>query len=265
MTKPQLYLWPNRALVLGVAGDSQLHAHFAAQISYGLHGPFQVRCSDSGEWHSTQAAIFAANAAHQIDSHGQALAHLFIATSAAQFSTQIQADFHQSPPFQALLPGLQTLLQGQTSFDEAQRILQAWLACVLSPQQLAQTRDQDARKQQRMARIFAHIESSMHAANGLQLEKVSAQELAKLVHLSSSRFLHLFRAEAGMSLSRYLLWMRLQIAINAIGQGANITTAAHQAGFADLAHMSRSFRATIGIPASHLHKIQIHSQVIASS
>ena len=37
MHAPQLYLWPNRALVVGVSSDSHMHAHFALQMSYGLN------------------------------------------------------------------------------------------------------------------------------------------------------------------------------------------------------------------------------------
>jgi AraC family transcriptional regulator len=43
----------------------------------------------------------------------------------------------------------------------------------------------------------------------------------------------------------------------AVGDGANMTTAAHRAGFADLAHMSRSFHGTFGVRASELQKMTI--------
>ncbi len=262
MPKPQLYLWPDRALVLGVAGDSQLHAHFAAQLSFGLHGPFQVRTSIDAPWQSTRAAFFAANGMHQVDSAGQPLAHVFIAASgqaALALRTELHADFHRTAAFAALLPSLQTLLHGKASINEANHILQQWLACALPSAWNTAQRSTDFRKNERMARIFAHIQQSMSATNGGGIRTPDAAELAALVHLSRSRFLHFFREQVGMSLARYLLWVRLQVAINAISQGANITSAAHQAGFADLAHMSRSFRATIGIAASSLQKIEIHA------
>jgi hypothetical protein len=67
----------------------------------------------------------------------------------------------------------------------------------------------------------------------------------------------LFRQQTGLSLSRYLLWSRLLDAIDAIAHGVNLTQAAHQANFADLAHMSRSFRATFGVTPSDLLKMTI--------
>jgi AraC family transcriptional regulator len=77
------------------------------------------------------------------------------------------------------------------------------------------------------------------------------------VHLSTSRFTHLFRQQTGLSLTRYLLWTRLLTAVAVIAQGANTTAAAHQAGFADLAHMSRTFRQTFGVMPSELQKMTI--------
>jgi AraC-like DNA-binding protein len=81
--------------------------------------------------------------------------------------------------------------------------------------------------------------------------------LASLAHLSPSRFTHLFRQQTGLSLSRYLLWARLLDAVAAVARGDNMTSAAHQAGFADLAHMSRTFRGTFGVVPSELNKMTI--------
>jgi AraC-like DNA-binding protein len=60
-----------------------------------------------------------------------------------------------------------------------------------------------------------------------------------------------------MSLSRYVLWSRLLAALEAVARGASTTVAAHQAGFADLAHMSRNFSATFGVVPSALQKMAI--------
>ncbi len=45
-------------------------------------------------------------------------------------------------------------------------------------------------------------------------------------------------------------WLRLQLALNAIQSGASLTAAAHAAGFADSAHLTRSCRAMFGITPS---------------
>ena len=55
---------------------------------------------------------------------------------------------------------------------------------------------------------------------------------------------------------RYLLWLRLQDAVRELAAGAPATDAAHAAGFADSAHLSRTFRRMFGITPSDLARSQ---------
>lgn len=71
--------------------------------------------------------------------------------------------------------------------------------------------------------------------------------IARAAGMSKSSFTKLFRASVGMPLRRYVLWRRLNIAIAAIGEGSDATTAAHQAGFADSAHFSRTMKQMFGV------------------
>jgi len=74
-----------------------------------------------------------------------------------------------------------------------------------------------------------------------------AAEVADSLHLSESRFLHLFSEQMGIAWRPFLLWHRMICAINAIVKGASATEAAHQAGFSDSAHLSRTFRNLFGM------------------
>ncbi len=84
------------------------------------------------------------------------------------------------------------------------------------------------------------------------LNTASAAELAASVGLSESRFLHLFRQEVGSSLRRYRLWSRLMRAGAEFAAGANLTTAAAEAGFASPSHLADRFKTTFGLPATQL-------------
>src|ERR1700678_254257 len=55
-------------------------------------------------------------------------------------------------------------------------------------------------------------------------------------------------------LRRYVLWCRLRTAAEAAMRGASLTEAAHRAGCADSAHLSRTFRAMLGVAPSLLFK-----------
>jgi transcriptional regulator GlxA family with amidase domain len=82
--------------------------------------------------------------------------------------------------------------------------------------------------------------------------QLSAADVAGKVHLSTSRFLHLFSVHARTSFRRYRLWTRMIRVAAAVSTGQNLTTASAEAGFASPAHFSDSFRQMFGLSASRL-------------
>lgn len=82
--------------------------------------------------------------------------------------------------------------------------------------------------------------------------EITAGLAAGIACLSESRFSHLFVEQVGLPFRTYMLWRRLSIAVDRMAAGASLTSAAHEAGFADSAHFSRTFLRMFGIPASVL-------------
>jgi AraC-like DNA-binding protein len=72
--------------------------------------------------------------------------------------------------------------------------------------------------------------------------------------LSASRFRELFAENIAVSCRRYLVWMRLRRAVAVMSHGKSLTSAAHEADFADSAHLARVFRAMFGITPSTLSR-----------
>ena len=58
--------------------------------------------------------------------------------------------------------------------------------------------------------------------------------------------------QTGLPFRTYLLWQRLTKAVELFAAGSTLTDAAHDAGFADSAHLSRTFRRMFGIAADSL-------------
>lgn len=81
---------------------------------------------------------------------------------------------------------------------------------------------------------------------------VSATDLARQVHLSTSRLLHLFSAQAGTSFRRYRIWARMLAVGRAVTAGATLTDAAVDAGFSDPSHFADTFHSMFGISATQL-------------
>jgi AraC-like DNA-binding protein len=83
---------------------------------------------------------------------------------------------------------------------------------------------------------------------------VRGTEVAAAVGVSVSRLTHLFTEQVGIPLRRYVLWLRLRMAITEVLAGADLTDAAHSAGFADSAHLTRTCRHMFGLPPSVLSR-----------
>ncbi len=103
------------------------------------------------------------------------------------------------------------------------------------------------------APLDKRIEQLLHTLNAcfegecVKPDKWLAQEIAQDLGVSESRFLHLFKQEMGLPWRPYLLWRRLLCAIKALSAKKNATEAAHQAGFSDSAHLSRTFKRLFGM------------------
>ncbi len=80
-------------------------------------------------------------------------------------------------------------------------------------------------------------------------EALPAHHLAREAALSVSQLERLFSGSLGLSVRRLVLWQRLRRALALALAGSSLTDAAHAAGFADSAHLSRSIRRQFGIRA----------------
>ena len=97
----------------------------------------------------------------------------------------------------------------------------------------------------RIARVIERLSADIDS-------RLDAGQAAEIACLSESRFSHLFVAEVGLPFRTYVLWRRLMVAVIGIAAGNTLTNAAHEAGFADSAHFSRTFLRMFGVPASLL-------------
>jgi len=99
----------------------------------------------------------------------------------------------------------------------------------------------------RVDRVLEHLRGSIGGS-----EDFSLKTLAGISGLSQSRFMHVFTESIGVPLRPYVLWLRVQHAACALRSGVSVTEAAHGAGFADAAHLTRTFRRMLGMTPSEL-------------
>lgn len=121
----------------------------------------------------------------------------------------------------------------------------AQIAPHLPPHQLIQVLTQLPRRRiadTRVTEALAEVDALLDG-------KVRALEIAAQVQLSLSQLERLFATHIGLPVRRLVRWRRLRLALVLALAGKSLTTAAHEAGFADSAHFSRVMREMFGVRA----------------
>lgn len=98
-----------------------------------------------------------------------------------------------------------------------------------------------------VARVLSVVEGAAQRGEPLGLVDV-----ARAVSLSPTRVTHRVSHELGLPYRALVRWTRMRFAIRATRAGKSLTEAALGAGFADASHLSRTFRAALGISPSRL-------------
>lgn len=98
-------------------------------------------------------------------------------------------------------------------------------------------------------KVIRHIEATPYS-------KLSIEEIARSVGLSSSRISRLFKSEMGMTLGRYIKRGRLERARELLGT-TNLTVkeTLFEVGLSDPSHFGRDFRRAYGLSPAQYRKL----------
>lgn len=78
-------------------------------------------------------------------------------------------------------------------------------------------------------------------------EKISNKELAAKIHLSESRFYHFFKEQTHVSVSRYILWLRLKTIFERYFEAeGKLNALLDLTNFTDLSHFIKAFKSFFG-------------------
>ncbi len=222
--------------------STRLHAHHAIQITLSAGGRFRIRTE--GGFMEGPAVLIAPDVPHAFEPEGK-VALLFVEpeSRAGQALAQGMADAPVARLDARLghAPGRLADLWADARPDDGvvEALGRSLVQDAVGGALPASTLDP------RIARTLDWLTSRMGEGVGLA-------EAAATACLSESRFSHLFAAEVGLPFRSYLLWRRLMLAVERISAGSSLTAAAHEAGFADSAHFSRTFHRMFGVPAASL-------------
>jgi AraC-like DNA-binding protein len=240
-----IVIWEGGSLLIGRVEEAVgAHAHHAIQITLAVQGAVRLRARGTNTWTSSAGALVASRTPHEMDARGAIVALIFVEPESLQ--GRMLAERHATAGIaplprdrvEAAVAALSSwhARDGKSRLVGLGRAIVADLAAGMQPR-----RNLDPR----VARALIYLRSSLERS-------VTLADAAAAVALSPGRFRHLFVAETGLTFRAYLLWLRLGRAVELVAAGRAITEAAHAAGFADAAHLSRTFRRHFGIAPATL-------------
>lgn len=227
--------------------NNQKHKHYAIQLSIPLESHVIIKASET-TIESEQPVLIKSNVAHQILSDTpQFLLLINPASAIGHFWSHLCEGEIQEVSFTPA-SDLKNLLSDKSWQPQLAPPLNAIIEaydCFCS----TAIHQGDERVNQALAYLSNHFE-----------RVVPLDEVAAHVHLSSSRFLHLFKAQTGITYRRAQLWNKLVKGLTQFGK-KSFTEIAHQNGFADSAHLSRVFKEHFGFSPRAFLKISQFVQV----
>ncbi len=237
--------WDGGCLFIGRAGGIvPPHAHYAIQVAFGSEPGIRFRGGEGDPWTAYAGAIVPSRQPHSMDvsalpanavlfvepetPQGRALTERWLAHGIAALPEPLVAE-HAPALFAACFEA-----RTATAVEQAARRLIHALTGGVDPAVVTD---------ERILRAVAHINA--HLAAPLTLDDV-----ADVACLSPSRFRHLFVEQTGVGLRPYVLWRRFLLVWQLLSAGESVSAAAHAAGFADAAHLTRTSRRMFGFPPS---------------
>jgi len=210
---------------------SALHAHHAEQIMWVPDGVWLQR-----DHETPRRATFAVIRPRQIHAHGDA------SFAAVVWLDGDDARWGLGAPLETTLPStlaevgpLDDGLSPAASQALARRLLRMF-APSGEPRR-------SARRHPAVQRMCALLEAGATTPS----HELSLAQLARRAGLSARQLREVFVRDTGLTPRAYLRWRRLRRAVASIREGASLTMAAMDAGFADGPHFSRVFHAQFGM------------------
>jgi AraC family transcriptional regulator len=227
---------------VGVAPE---HSHYAIQVAFGSEPGIGFRTTPGEEWTEYDGVIIRSRQPHGMNGTGvRATAVILVEPETPAGRALTERYLHNG-----IVPIPSELLD-----RVRERLFSAWESRSATDTAAA-TRDvihtltggmhPSVVSDERILRAIAFIRAHLDAP--LTLDQVAAEAC-----LSPSRFRHLFVAETGMTLRPYILWRRFLLVWELLTKGESLSSAAHSAGFADAAHLTRTSRSVFGFAPSAL-------------
>lgn len=233
----RVIFWGGGNLWIGAAFEPvPQHAHHAIQIAFGFDAPVEFRPGARAPWTAYHRGVLVRPGTfHEFKAPGRQVANILFEPESSLGRALLER--HGGGSIVALDDNVRSLATAfergasdATLVDEAMALV-ARLAGDTVPSQPADSR---------VLRVIDWVRTHLG-------ESITLADAAGLAGLSEGRMRHLFVEETGIAFRPYVLWTRLNKALELGFGGASWTEAAHATNFADSAHLTRTCRRMYGL------------------
>jgi AraC-like DNA-binding protein len=235
----QFVSWNGGCLFIGSAGGIvPPHSHYALQIGFGAEHGIGFRTSERDDWTRFGGAMIPSRQPHSMDA----------TTVSANGVIFVEPETREGRVLHERYLGGGIAGMPADAFAQTRQLFDAWRAgdqdalvagCTAVISALTGGIEPGSPSDERVLRAIAYINAHLDG-------KLTLEEVAEAAILSPSRFRHVFVEETGMGLRPYILWRRFLKVWELASAGVSFSAAAHQAGFADAAHLSRTSKRMFG-------------------
>lgn len=231
---PGALVWPAAMIVWGSGSASAEHRHHCIQLVMAITGALRVRGTRADEWVEAAAVLVRPGAIHEVDGRNVPVLIAFVDAASEVGAALLQQSCADITCISAAQSARWRQTLGATGGLERARV-ESWVRTELLHGRRRVTIPAQ------VVRVLAHLREQIELS-----EDVSLAKLARVAHLSPSRLMHVFTASVGVPIRPYVLWLRIQVASSELIRGARVAVAAQRAGFADAAHLARTFKRMLG-------------------
>ena len=226
------FLWPTEFLVFSDFLVATPHVHSALQLSVALNGAPRVELD--GVWHYARGVLVDTDVRHAFDCDGCLTAIGWIEAE-SRLGHQLRERVLDGRSHAMLDDELYTRLASRIRpiLDAHADCAEAYAGWRRALGELAIDIAPEPKLDKRIAAVLEHLRTTPSPPP-------SIDDLTRIAYLSESRLQHVFREQVGVPIRRYLLWHRYLTALSLLAGGSSVTEAAHAAGFADSAHLTRT-------------------------
>lgn len=252
VSESKLCLWRDCVLYLGDSFDPDIHSHNAVQCCIALRGNLSVRWRENQEWAQCPAVVIDANVPHCIENPDGPLCIMYLERTSGNFRHILVHQGKTEHPNICLTPMFCALPPPRTALEKLNSALKEQISEEFAGELRSMCLDYFHGVLPEPVPLSDSVTRILHLLHRNPDKTFTGAELASEAGLSESRLQHLFKAQMGLPIRRYVLWMRLRYVINLVRDGITLTESAHAAGFADASHFTRTFKAMFGIAPSIL-------------